>query len=126
MVPMEDNAPGRATGRAREDAMGRKDSKRRFLRQRVPRIQPGAAPGTITVDPGAPCPVINVTGYSPERVTETRIDDLGDLHRHLEGWPVVWVNVDGLGDEEVIREIASGFGIHRLAMEDVFNVPQRA
>jgi magnesium transporter len=40
--------------------------------------------------------------------------------------PVVWVNVEGLGDAEVITRIGEIFDVHRLALEDVVNVHQRA
>ena len=38
---------------------------------------------------------------------------------------MVWVNVDGLGDERTIRELGEMFDLHRLALADVTNVPQR-
>jgi magnesium transporter len=38
----------------------------------------------------------------------------------------VWVNVDGLGDAEVIRQLGRIFDLHHLALEDVVNVHQRA
>jgi magnesium transporter len=39
---------------------------------------------------------------------------------------VVWVDVAGLGDATVIEAIGNLFGLHRLALEDVVNVHQRA
>jgi magnesium transporter len=51
------------------------------------------------------------------------VEDLQDL---VEGWPLVWVNVDGLGDAETLHRIADMFGIHKLALEDVVHVHQRA
>jgi Mg2+ and Co2+ transporter CorA len=44
----------------------------------------------------------------------------------LQAWPVTWVNVEGLGDATVIRQLGELFGLHRLALEDVINVHQRA
>jgi magnesium transporter len=41
-------------------------------------------------------------------------------------WPAVWVNVDGLGDTSVISQLGELFDVHRLALEDVVNVHQRA
>jgi magnesium transporter len=38
----------------------------------------------------------------------------------------MWVNVDGLGDAEVIERIGEMFGLHRLTLEDVIHVHQRA
>jgi magnesium transporter len=38
---------------------------------------------------------------------------------------VTWIDVQGLGDEAILRRLAQIFEIHPLAMEDVVNVPQR-
>jgi magnesium transporter len=41
-------------------------------------------------------------------------------------YPVVWVNVEGLADTRLIEQLGDWFGLHRLALEDVVNVHQRA
>ena len=38
---------------------------------------------------------------------------------------VTWIDVQGLGDEPLLRRIGEIFGIHPLALADVVNVPQR-
>jgi magnesium transporter len=38
---------------------------------------------------------------------------------------VLWVDVDGLGDVDAIRQIGEIFGLHPLALEDVINGHQR-
>jgi magnesium transporter len=38
---------------------------------------------------------------------------------------VTWVNVDGLGNAALLEELGNAFGLHRLALEDTLNVPQR-
>ncbi len=99
-------------------------------KRRVPVIRkarpPGASPGVLTVDPGAPRPRITVSAYGPEDLVVQQIDDPDRLREYLGRWPVVWVNVDGLGDAEVLRTLGEIFGIHRLALEDVTHVYQRA
>jgi magnesium transporter len=47
------------------------------------------------------------------------------IREFLGAWPVVWVNVDGLGDAAVIERIGQVFGLHPLALEDVVHVHQR-
>ena len=37
-----------------------------------------------------------------------------------------WIDVQGLGDEAVLRRIGAIFDVHPLALEDAVNVPQRA
>jgi magnesium transporter len=44
----------------------------------------------------------------------------------LHKWPVVWVNVQGLRNAEIIEQIGSIFNLHRLTLEDITHVHQRA
>jgi magnesium transporter len=89
------------------------------------RGDPGTSPGTIHIDPDAPAPVIRLIAYDAGGVTETAVVDPAEIEPHPAPGGVIWVNVDGLGDEEVLRSIADRFGMHRLALEDVVNVHQR-
>lgn len=89
------------------------------------RSLPGSAPGTLVVDPDAPKPVIRVMAYGPDRLFEDTIEDVQLIRPLLAEWPVTWINVAGLGDLGVIRQLGEIFGIHRLALEDVINVHQR-
>jgi len=47
------------------------------------------------------------------------------LRAALARWPVVWVNVDGVGDPALVAALGELFGLHRLALEDVVHVHQR-
>lgn len=87
---------------------------------------PFTPPGTVVVDPEAPAPVIHVMAFGPDEVIEEHIRDVADIERFRHRSPVLWVNVDGLGDAEVIRRIGEMFHLHRLALEDVVHVHQRA
>jgi magnesium transporter len=86
---------------------------------------PGAAPGSIVVDPDAPHPVVRITAYGPDALVETKDVDPGSIRGLVGTQPVIWVNVDGLGDEATLRQLADAFGLHRLVLEDVVNVHQR-
>lgn len=90
------------------------------------RVKPGTAPGTLSVDPEAPRPEIQLMAYGPERVLERSITDVDQLREYVGKWPVCWVNVDGLGDRTTLERIASLFQLHPLAMEDTVNTHQRA
>jgi magnesium transporter len=89
------------------------------------RPDPGASPGTINVDPEAPRPVIRMICYGPDRIDERTVEDPSELGTCLDSWPVTWINVDGLGDADVIRGIWDAFGLHPLTLEDVIHVDQR-
>ncbi len=93
------------------------------MRRRTP---PGTSPGTLITDPDSPRPIIRVIAYGPEGVDERQIDDVRSVKSFLDRWPVTWINVDGLGDAAVISRLGEMFGIHRLALEDVINLHQRA
>jgi magnesium transporter len=64
--------------------------------------------------------------YNKDHVVEEVIDDPRQLQSYLNDWPVAWVDVVGLGDEETLRKIADIFHIHPLALEDLVHVYQRA
>jgi magnesium transporter len=87
--------------------------------------KPGLPPGTLIADPSAPRPHINLTGYGPDTLVEREIEDLDAITRAMAEFPVVWVNVIGLGDVGVIERIGKLFKLHRLTLEDVVNVDQR-
>jgi len=104
-----------------EDGRPRK-KKRRLFRK----IQPGTAPGTVVADPSAHPSEIRVVAYNPDDMVEDKLDSVDDIPGYLEKWPVTWINVDGLKDAEVINQIGEMLGLHKLALEDVINVHQRA
>ncbi|MDI9613785.1 MAG: magnesium/cobalt transporter CorA [Acidobacteriota bacterium] len=89
------------------------------------RALPGSAPGTLIPDPEAARTRVRITAYDPERVLEKDINDIGEIRTVLEQWPVVWIQVTGLGDLPVVTQLGELFGLHRLALEDVINVHQR-
>jgi len=80
----------------------------------------------MAVDSAAPRPTIQVMAYGPEGLVEQQVARPADLQPILARWPVVWINVNGLGDVGVIQELGDLFGLHRLALEDVIHVGQRA
>ncbi|MCG3180255.1 MAG: Cobalt/magnesium transport protein CorA [Phycisphaerae bacterium] len=102
-------------------------SKRRGSRhwRRVPSVRVGEAPGTLRVDESWPKPKIRVMAWSAEKLVEADVSDPAGLSDFLGQWPVVWVNVDGLGDAAMLQGLGDLFKLHPLALEDVVNVPQR-
>jgi magnesium transporter len=86
---------------------------------------PGSPPGTLVADPTAQTPRIRVIAYGPEALIDREVMNVAELRPVLAEWPVVWVNIDGLGDAQVIREVGDLFGLHPLALEDVLHVTQR-
>ncbi len=89
------------------------------------RHPPGTSPGTVQVDPEARPTRLRVLSYGPDRVQESDVRGLAELRQVVGRDPVVWVQVDGLGDAEALGWIAEVFHVHPLALEDVVNVGQR-
>jgi magnesium transporter len=86
----------------------------------------GSRPGTLAVPPGSPPPAVYVTSYDRDGVEEVRVDDPAALAPFAHGERTCWIDVQGLGDEAVLRRIGEVFDLHPLALEDAVNVPQRA
>jgi magnesium transporter len=68
---------------------------------------------------------MQVMAFGPGAFVEQQVAFADAVAPFLGHWPVVWLNVDGLGDAEAIRKFGEIFGIHPLALEDVINVHQR-
>lgn len=97
--------------------------KRRRTHRRPP---PGSSPGTLAGEEGAVPPRIRALLYGPDTVEEHEISSPSQLAELRGRAPVLWVNVDGVAHAETIREIGAVFGLHRLALDDIVHVPQRA
>jgi len=86
---------------------------------------PGLPPGTLIISPDAPMPVVHAIGYGPESFEEMDLTGVTDLSSLRGRWPVLWVNVNGLGDAATLERLGAAFGLHPLALEDVVNTYQR-
>ncbi|MBM3963014.1 MAG: magnesium/cobalt transporter CorA, partial [Planctomycetes bacterium] len=99
----------------------------RRARKRRRRLTPvGASPGTIAPPPDALPLELSAIAYGRGGVTEKRGATLAEIQalRRLGG--VVWIDVVGLADPTMLRALGAEFDLHRLAVEDVANVGQRA
>jgi len=85
----------------------------------------GARPGTLAIPPNSPPPKIRLVRYDADSIEERDVADVATL-ANLGEDRVTWVDVRGLGDEAMLRQLATLFGMHPLALEDAVNVPHRA
>ena len=102
----------------------------------VPRLSmpaPGTAGGIETAELGGLAdgtgPVtVTCIDYCPDQVEIQEVGDLREfLGRHRPAWSQVrWINVDGLGQMDVIQALAEKYGLHPLAIEDVVRTHERA
>ncbi len=94
-----------------------------MFRKRHPPV--GARPGTLIISSEAQFPKVRIMKYKVDHLEEHEAPSLERLRDFLEDDAVCWIDVQGLGDEQVLRAFAELFGIHPLALEDVVNAPQR-
>jgi magnesium transporter len=94
-----------------------------MFRKRHPPV--GARPGTLMIHSGAQRPRIHVMKYHPGHLEEHDVSGVEQLRGVLAEGSVCWIDVQGLGDETLLRALAEMFSIHSLALENVVNVPQR-
>jgi magnesium transporter len=85
----------------------------------------GSRPGTLIIAPDAAATRLRAVLYDVERIEEHEITSTVELGPLLVLEGKLWVDVQGLGDERLLKEIAALFEIHELALEDAVNVPQR-
>ncbi len=85
----------------------------------------GARPGTLVIGKNAVKPSIKIIRYTLAEVHNAAVETVEEIREELTKEGTLWIDVQGLGDEKLIRELADLFSIHMLALEDVVNTPQR-
>jgi magnesium transporter len=93
--------------------------------------EPGSDPGTLKISPDSPPPRIVVIEYTEERAIRRVLAHPDDCLPFLDEKAAkaskskVWIDVQGLGNEAVLRRLGDIFKLHPLTLEDMVNVPQR-
>jgi magnesium transporter len=99
---------------------------RRAFRGPPRRVAPGAAPGSLSFDPDAAPSRVRVFGIAPDECAEADLVDLHALAEWRARWPVLWIDIVGLGQGGELQAVADEMGVHVLALEDVVSLGQRA
>lgn len=88
---------------------------------------PGTPPATLLhrEQVAGKKPSITLLSYNQEDCLETIVDEVSELPGFLVPERMHWVNVQGVGDLEVVQQIGDLFRLHPLALEDVANLAQR-
>ena len=68
---------------------------------------------------------ITLVEYGPDGYAEREFASVADSRDFQPTQPVVWLNVYGLHDAEVMTEIGHRFQLHPLVLEDILNTDQR-
>ncbi|MGZ9097848.1 MAG: magnesium/cobalt transporter CorA [Micavibrio sp.] len=89
------------------------------------RHKPGTDPGTLSPSQSAAPVAIRIIAYDSEKFVEATLKNIEEIKDYYGKWPMVWINIDGLGDIGAIQAIGEIFNLHPLALEDTVNVHQR-
>ena len=68
---------------------------------------------------------ITVFDYSPRKFQEKVVKKVEEAFPYRDTATVTWINIDGVHEPEVIREIGEHFRIHPLVLEDIMDTSQR-
>ena len=68
---------------------------------------------------------IQVIDFDLEEVRETEIKDTGELRKYLNSDSITWINVDGLHNEQIIRDLSDIFSIPADILSDVMEPSSR-
>jgi magnesium transporter len=89
--------------------------------------QPGTAPATLIAPPDkeGQKPEISLIEYDAHTIREKKVEQIDETFSCLESGKVSWINISGLGDVEILRQIGLNFRVHPLALEDMLSTGQR-
>lgn len=85
----------------------------------------GAAPGQMVVHPDAVSSTLHVFAFGADRIVEAPAATLEQIDALRADHPVVWVDIVGLADLDLLHAIGERFRLHPLALEDVTQLGQR-
>ena len=90
-------------------------------------VKTGLPPGTLVHigDGSSEAANISVIGYGPDGVDERQFEQIDHYLQSPNHGSVVWVNVEGVHDVELIRALGERHAFHPLVLEDIVNTVQR-
>ena len=85
----------------------------------------GMAPGTLVIDEDASPTELTLIDYGVNSASRKKLRSPEAAAKYLDNETVSWIDLQGLGNEDVLNRLGSVFHLHPLVLEDVVNVPQR-
>ncbi len=88
---------------------------------------PATPPGTLTTQRKLVKeePTLTLIQYNENEFTEYLLTSISELLTKIRLDCVNWINLGGLGNLDMLRELGAAFNIHPLALEDVVHASQR-
>jgi magnesium transporter len=98
----------------------------RIHRPKIKRPEPGSRPGTIAQRVDLPPPTINRIEYNSDEILSNSVslEEIEAAFR-TNSSRVVWLDVTGIGDIDVLRQIGANLNLDPLTLEDIAHVHQR-
>jgi magnesium transporter len=87
--------------------------------------EPGSEPGTLSIEPNAKPSRIILIDYDKDHAVRKVDITPKACTPYLGTNTISWMDIQGLGSEEVLTQVGDIFTLHPLLLEDVVNVPQR-
>ncbi|MDB9468119.1 magnesium/cobalt transporter CorA [Dolichospermum circinale] len=87
--------------------------------------QAGTPPGTIIVDENAEQPIIFLIDYNQTDLICKQISYPEECINYLDTESVSWVDVQGLGNKNILHRLGQSFDLHPLVLEDIVNMVER-
>lgn len=85
----------------------------------------GASPGRLYGGSDGARPILDVIGWTNGTVEAFEAVSAQEAFDCLQRCTYVWLNVRGNAHRETLEDVREVFGLHALAVEDAWNVPQR-
>ncbi|MDJ0677710.1 MAG: magnesium/cobalt transporter CorA [Calothrix sp. MO_167.B42] len=87
--------------------------------------QPITLPENIVVDKDSQISSICLIDYTETEFIHKSIEDPNEIIPYLERDSVSWIDIQGLGSADTLKQIGQIFDLHPLVLEDVVNVVER-
>ncbi|MEB3830848.1 magnesium/cobalt transporter CorA [Phormidium sp. CCY1219] len=87
--------------------------------------EPGSMPGTLSIESDASPPTLILIDYNFSKATRVELGSPETCIPYLDKQSVSWIDVQGLGSEDILQRLGKVFELHPLLLEDIVNVPQR-
>ncbi|WP_417848300.1 magnesium/cobalt transporter CorA [Thalassoglobus sp.] len=90
------------------------------------RTTPATAPGTVTSIEGETETLIRQIYFEKDKIAEVELSSAKEIMDPTDKPGVLWVDIIGVGNGELVEEVGRQFGLHPLALEDVVHTHQRS
>ncbi|MDJ0708564.1 MAG: magnesium/cobalt transporter CorA [Leptolyngbyaceae cyanobacterium MO_188.B28] len=86
---------------------------------------PGTIPGVLSISSANASSHLVLIDYNETTAMRTRLATPEECEPYLDSESVSWLDVQGLGNVDVLHKLGDIFHLHPLVLEDIVNVPQR-